>query len=462
MWTSLFNWLFARSKGGTFVLRIEDTDQKRLVPGSREAIIEALDWYGLTPDEGPVQGGQYGPYEQSQRLERYKSAAEQLVASGHAYYCFCSPERLEQLRASQTAAKQPPRYDKHCATLGADEVKQRIGAGEAHTIRLNMPSQGTVEHQDLIRGKVTFQYNQIDDSVLLKSDGFPTYHLANVVDDHDMAISHVIRAEEWLPSVPKHLYLYQSFGWAAPQFAHLPLLLGNDRSKLSKRHGATSALAFRDEGYLPEAMVNFMALMGWHPKGEEEVLSRDELVKQFDLSGINPAGAVFDRTKLDWLNGVYIRALPIEELLHRLKDFWHQPEPVTKEFELGALRLVHDRLVTLRQIDELINFVFASQWDIERKTFTETLLIPKKGTPEATQENLQRMAAWVDAYAGPWEAPVLKDVIIEFIASNGWKNIDVLWPLRVAISLRSASPDVFDMMALIGKQETLRRIQSFL
>jgi glutamyl-tRNA synthetase len=315
MWTALFNWIFAKQHGGTFVLRIEDTDQKRLVEGSRDRILEAMDWYKITPDEGPQQGGAYGPYEQSQRLDIYTTHVRQLLENGSAYYCFCTAERLESLRADQIAHKLPPKYDKHCATLDPAEALVRINAGEAHTVRLKLPSSGSIEHDDIIRGHVSFRLDLLDDSVIMKSDGFPTYHLANVVDDHLMNISHVIRAEEWLPSVPKHLFLYRAFGWEPPKFAHLPLLLGSDKSKLSKRHGATAALTFRDLGYLPETMVNFLALMGWHPKGEDEILTIEQIVEQFRLEDVNPSGAVFDQTKLDWMNGHYLRSLPVEQLL---------------------------------------------------------------------------------------------------------------------------------------------------
>jgi glutamyl-tRNA synthetase len=459
MWTALYNWLFAKANNGTFILRIEDTDRQRLVPGSMAAILQALDWYNLEPDEGPGQGGPYAPYVQSERLDRYRGYAETLVAKGAAYYCFCSPERLEQLRATQTAAKQPPRYDKHCATLEASDVQSRLAAGEAHTIRLNMPSHGTVTVNDSIRGQVEFRYDLIDDSVILKSDGYPTYHLANVVDDHDMKISHVIRAEEWLPSVPKHLFLYASFGWTPPTFAHLPLLLGSDRAKLSKRHGATSALSFRDEGYVPAAMINFMALMGWHPKGDEEVLSLQDIIAQFRLEDVNPAGAVFDRTKLDWLNGVYIRAMSRTELLTAVEPFWHRPaDEVSPQRLEEIIGLIHDRLVKLADIDGLINFIFPSVWDSEVTTMNRELLVPKKGSLSATQHHLEQSAKWLEQYDGEWTAAALKEQMIAAIAAMGKKNGEILWPIRVALSLRAASPDVFDLLAVLGKTESLRRL----
>lgn len=444
------------------MLRIEDTDQKRTVKGSRERIFEALDWYGLKPVEGPQQGGKYGPYIQSERLEIYRQHADLLLKNGSAYYCFCTPERLEKLRAEQTAQKQPPRYDKYCATLDKEQVAKRIGAGEAHTIRMNLPTDGVCEHIDLIRGNVSFRYGLLDDSVIMKSDGFPTYHLANVVDDHLMKISHVIRAEEWLPSVPKHIFLYQAFGWKLPQFAHLPLLLGADKSKLAKRHGATAALSFRDEGYMPDAMLNFMALMGWHPKGDSEVLTIKEIIEQFTLEGINPSGAIFDRTKLDWMNGHYIRAMQPEELLAQVKPFWNilKSESTDGAWLMKALMLIRERMKTLRDVNE-INTVFPTTWDIERKVFDEALLVPKKGTTETTKHHLQQTTLWLEKYDGLWESATLKEKMIAAIAEMGKKNGEILWPLRVALSLQSASPDVFDLLALLGKEESLRRLATF-
>ncbi len=448
--------------GGAFIVRIEDTDQKRLVPGSGEKIIESLDWYGLTPNEGPVQGGPYAPYVQSKRLNIYQEHAERLLTNGSAYYCFCTPERLGKLRDQQTANKQPPRYDRHCTTLTVDEVAQRRGAGEAGAVRMKLPTSGNAELVDLIRGHVSFRYDLLDDSVIMKSDGFPTYHLANVVDDHLMKISHVIRAEEWLPSVPKHLFLYQAFGWTPPQFAHLPLLLGSDRSKLSKRHGATSALNFREAGYLPEAMINFMALMGWHPKGEAEILTRQHMIDEFSLAGINPSGAVFDRTKLDWMNGAYIRAMKVRDLLPRVRPFWTIPdnEKIEDRWLLRALTLIHERMKTLREVNE-INNVFTSVWDTQRKTFETELLVPKKGSMEATKHHLEKTIGWIEKYDGAWEAVSIKEAMLAGIAKAGKKNGDILWPLRVALSLQAASPDVFDLLALLGKDESRRRVRSF-
>ncbi|MBI5466785.1 MAG: glutamate--tRNA ligase [Candidatus Kerfeldbacteria bacterium] len=463
LWIALFNWVYAKQHHGTFVLRIEDTDQKRFVAGSADRIYEALYWLGFSPDEGPQEGGSFGPYIQRERLQLYQDAAAQLVGSGRAYYCFCTPERLEQVRAAQTAAKLPPRYDKHCATLTREEADRRRGAGESATVRLRLPETGTVTLHDLIRGDVIFKYDLLDDSVIMKSDGYPTYHLAVVVDDHAMQISHVFRAEEWLPSAPKHLFIYQALGWEVPAFAHFPLILGTDRSKMSKRHGTTSALMFRDQGYLPEAMRNFLVLMGWHPKGEAEVMTTDDVLAQFAIEDVHPSGAIFDQTKLDWLNGLYIRRLTPDELQVRLEPFWHQPaDQVSPTWLTAALRLVQDRLVKLSDIDQLINFVFPSVWDSELTTFERSLLVPKKGKTDQVQQDLTWASTWLQTQSGTWTAAGLKAAMLVAIAAAGKKNGDVLWPLRVALSLRPASPDVFDLIALLGPAESQRRIAAFL
>lgn len=459
-WTALFNYVFAKQQHGTFVLRIEDTDQKRLVAGSTDRIFDVLDWLGMTPDEGPKQGGPYGPYVQSERVAIHKQHALRLVEQGHAYYCFCTAERLEELRAQQSAAKLAPRYDKRCAMIPREEAAARVAAGEQAVIRMNLPATGTVTLTDVIRGTVTFAYDQLDDSVILKSDGFPTYHLANVVDDHLMQISHVIRAEEWLPSAPKHLFLYEAFGWKPPVFAHLPQLLGTDRSKLSKRHGSTAALSFRDTGYLAGAMRNFLVLMGWHPKGDEEVLSFSTVIADFRLEDVNPSGAIFDRTKLDWMNGRYIREMSPPALVAALDPFWHVPagESPDAAWKERAVVLVRERMKTLSEIDTLINFTFASVWNAEVVAFDRAQLVPKKGHAPAVNTDLAWAHAWFTSYAGDWDAGALKAAMLEAIAAAGKKNGDVLWPARVALTLRPASPDVFDVAALLGRDETLRRL----
>lgn len=319
--TALFNWLFARHHGGSFIVRIEDTDVTRKIEGAVEAILNGLRWLGLDWDEGPEVGGEYGPYFQSQRLELYREAAERLVSQDNAYYCYCSPQRLEEMRAEQIRRKQPPGYDRRCRYLGAEERRQREAEGITPVVRFKTPLEGQTKFNDLIWGEVVFDNSTIDDFVLLKSDGYPTYHLANVVDDHLMEISHVLRAEEWLASTPRHLLLYQALGFAPPQFAHLPMILGADRTKLSKRHGAVSITDYYEQGYLPEAMVNFLALLGWSLDDKTEILSRQELINNFSLERVSRTAAIFNQDKLNWMNGVYIRSLSLEDFTQRSLPF---------------------------------------------------------------------------------------------------------------------------------------------
>lgn len=442
--SALFNWLFVRKNNGRMILRIEDTDRERYVEGATENIIEALHWYGLDFDEGPIF--------QSKRSEVYKKFAMQLVEQGNAYYCFCSPARLAELREMQTANKQAPRYDGHCRTLASGEVQKKLSSGEKFVIRMKVPSEGVTEFDDSIRGRVSIANKDIDDQVLLKSDGFPTYHLANVVDDHDEKISHVIRAEEWLPSTPKHLLLYQALGWTPPQYAHLPMVLGTDRSKLSKRHGATAALEYRDLGYLPEAVLNFIALLGWNPKTEKEIFTLSELVQEFDLDKVNKSGAVFDITKLDWLNGFYIRRMPIAELTKACRP-WLGEYAATENLE-KIVALFQERLKILSEIKELTSFFFT-----EQLTYDSNILIPKKKTKEETLSTLELVAVQVAALAANDFVPdTLKIIFTDFIKTHALNNTIVLWPLRVAITGRAASPGVFEVMEILGKQKVTDRV----
>ena len=333
--TALFNWLFARHEGGSFVLRIEDTDQTRLVPGALDAIIDSLRWLGLDWDEGPEVDGPYGPYHQSQRLEHYRRAAEGLIAKDAAYRCYCSPERLQQVRAEQTRRKEPPRYDRCCRNLSEDERLAQAGVarltGVTPVVRFKTPLSGRTEFDDIVRGHVVFENETLDDFIIVKSDGFPTYHLANVVDDHLMEITHVLRAEEWLPSTPRHLLLYDALGYAAPQFVHLPMILGSDRAKLSKRHGAVSLLEYRRQGYLPEAMFNFLSLLGWSLDDRTEIISREEFIRYFSLERIVKNPAIFDVEKLTWMNGVYLRMKNDRDLAETIRDEVRQEGELEKE-----------------------------------------------------------------------------------------------------------------------------------
>lgn len=313
--TALFNYLFAKHNNGTFIFRLEDTDKVREVAGSEDKLFEVLHWLGMKPDESARDAGDFGPYKQSERLAIYKKHASELVENGHAYYCFCTPERLTALREDQAKKKLPPRYDGHCRKLTKEEVNKRLQAVEAHVIRLKMPDGIKISWRDVIKGDMSFQSDEIDDQVLMKSDGYPTYHLANVIDDHLMEISHVIRAEEWLSSTPKHLVLYEAFGWKPPLFAHVPLILGTDRAKMAKRHGHTSTVYYKnDRGYLAEAMNHFMVFMGWTPETVQESYTLAELVRDFSLERVGSSPAIFDQAKLDSLGMQYMQALPFDEV----------------------------------------------------------------------------------------------------------------------------------------------------
>jgi len=317
--TALYNYLFARSGGGRLVLRIEDTDQSRKVEGAMENLIQTLKWAGIEYDEGPGLGGESGPYIQSERLQIYHEQARRLIGLGHAYYCFCTPERLEELRKRQLAEKLNPGYDRHCRNLSQDVVADRLKAGERHVIRMKVPTEGELSLDDVIRGRVTISHDMLDDQVLVKSDGYPTYHLAVVVDDHMMGITHVIRGEEWLPSTPKHVLLYRYFGWDLPVYAHLPLLLNPDRSKLSKRQGDVAVEEYRAKGFLPEALVNFVALLGWNPGDDREIFTLDDLVSEFTLERVGKSGAIFNLEKLNWLNFQHLRRKSDASLLELVK-----------------------------------------------------------------------------------------------------------------------------------------------
>lgn len=368
------------------MVRIEDTDQKRYVEGSEEKIFEALSWYGIDYDEGPGKPGTFGPYRQSERLAIYKDYADQLIDAGHAYFCFCSAERLELMRKEQEASKLPPRYDGLCRTIDSAAARERA-VTEACVVRMKFPTTGETRFTDLIRGDIVFRNELVEDQVLIKSDGWPTYHLAAVVDDQLMEINTVIRGEEWLSSTPKHLELYRMFGWTPPAFAHMPLLLGTDRSKLSKRHGSTDALRFRDEGYLPDAMINFLALLGWSSKSDQEFFTRQELVEKFSLSAMNKAGAVFDLIKLQSINAHYLRALSPSDLARQCLPYLRQANLVQEGNEgyatadnrtISATYIERAMAVVRERLKTLADCVDASSFFFEAPEFEAASLVWKK------------------------------------------------------------------------------------
>jgi glutamyl-tRNA synthetase len=460
--TAMFNWLFARHTGGKFIVRIEDTDVTRKVKGAVKAILDSLRWLGLDWDEGPEVGGKYGPYIQSERLELYKEAAERLVAQGDAYYCYCSPERLEEMRSEQVRRKQPPGYDRHCRDLTAEERAKKEAEGITPVVRFKTPLEGRTAFNDLIYGDVVFEHSTIDDFVLLKSDGYPTYHLANVVDDHAMEISHVIRAEEWLSSTPRHLLLYRAFGFEPPQFIHHPMILGPDRAKLSKRHGAVSILEYREQGYLPETMFNFLALIGWSLDDKTELMSRQELIAHFSLERIGKTGAIFNRGKLDWMNGVYIRKMSADEFFEAVQPYLMTDEEAGKalisgeEYVRAVLPLVQERARTLLEVVELTQFFFVEELDYE-----PNLLIGKNMDRQSAVRSLkasEQKLSQLEAF----DAESLEGVLRPLAVELGLKTGQLFGTLRVAVTGRTAAPPLFQTMAVLGKKRCLRRIEAAL
>lgn len=464
--SALYDELFARRHGGDFILRIEDTDVARTVTGGIKNICLSLKNCGVIPNEGVwidekgkvIERGACGPYIQTQRQKKHLAYARELIKKDQAYYCFCSPERLTKLRGEQTKSGRAPGYDGRCRELPREESAARTAQGEKRVIRLKLPREGKIKFIDVIRDEVSFDWSVMDDQIVIKSNGLPTYHLASTCDDHDMAITHVLRGEEWLPSTPKHLFIYQAFGWEPPKFAHLPLLLNPDRSKLSKRQGDVSVSEILEKGYLPEALVNFAALLGWNPTADREIYSHDELAKLFDLGKVNKAGAVVNYEKLDWLNAHYIKALAEDEYLAKTR-----PRIKTKikdaDFIDRCLRLVRDRVVKLNDAATQTEFFFA-----EKLNYSQVAL-GWKGQPK--NEIAARLEALKNLLRETKEADALKTEIMEkkiqvLIQSKGWGNGDTLWPLRAALSGQEKSPGPFALLAAYGKNRALKRIASAL
>ncbi len=459
--TALFNWLFARHHGGAFILRIEDTDQKRYKPDALDDILSMLRWLGLDWDEGPEVGGPYGPYFQLQRAEIYRRYAQQLVDQGDAYYCFCTPERLAALRAEQERQHRPIGYDRHCRSLDPQQSAARARRGEAHVIRFKMPLEGQTTLHDLIRGDITWDNALQEDFVILKSDGLPTYHLANVVDDTLMRISHIMRADEWIPSAPKHLQMYRAFGWEPPLYAHLPLILDpSGKGKMSKRRQApgtrgqaTLVRDFKADGYLPEALVNFLALLGWAWDDHTELFSREDLIARFDIQGIKPSPAAMNYEKLEWMNGVYIRQLAPEALAGRLRPFFEQAGyPVDEATLLKLVPLIQERIHTLREAVDMTAFFFA-----ESVAPDPAQLVGKDMTVEASLSALSRARATL-AEIEPFEAEPLEHALRALAEGLGLKAGQLFGILRVAVTGQTVAPPLFGTIAALGREKTLKRL----
>ncbi len=467
--TALYNWLFARHHSGAFIVRIEDTDRTRYSPAAQADILESLRWLQLDWDEGPEVDGPYGPYIQSQRVEIHRHYASLLLERGHAYKCFCTPERLAALRREQIARREAVGYDRHCRDLPPEEVESLERAGRPYVVRLKMPREGETIVHDRIRGDVVFENALLEDTILLKSDGYPTYHLANVVDDHLMQITHVLRGDEWMPSTPIHVILYRAFGWELPVFAHLPIILSpTGKGKMSKRKIVAAdgteypvmVREFREAGYLPEAMVNFLARLGWAYDDHTEVFSREELIARFSLEGVSSSPAAFSYEKLLWLNGVYIRALSPEELARRCLPFLQRaglvPDPCPPdswEQLLRVIPLLRERLHTLKDIVELGGYFFSHEVGYPQPE----LLLGKGLGPAETRRGLRearRRIASLEQFA---EAP-LEQALRSLAEELGWKAGQLFMPIRVAVTGRTVSPGLFETLVVLGRERVLARL----
>ena len=458
--TALYNYLFAKKHGGTYILRIEDTDRERMVEGGVEAIIHVLADVGLHYDEGPMlkagkveHVGDFGPYIQSERLATYRPFIDELLAKGLAYHCFCTAEELEAARTEQQALKLPTKYNRRCLALSEAEIKQRLSDGASSVVRMHVP-EGETSFEDVIRGKIVIKNSEVDDQVLLKSDGFPTYHLANVVDDHLMQITHVIRGEEWISSTPKHVILYQMLGWQVPAFAHCPLLLNADHSKLSKRQGDVAAEDYLAKGYLPEALLNFLCLLGYNPRGDQELYSMQEMIDLFDLAKVNPSGAVVNFDKLNWINEHYIRQKSVDELVDLTKPFLLAAgKSVEPQLYKRILTVEQQRLMTLSQIVERVESY------LTLPEYAPLILLWKKADRMDAMANLQAVKAVLEPLEpSQFTQKALEELVKAFIAEKGLQNGNVLWPLRVALSGAEQSPGPFELAFALGKDEVLRRI----
>jgi glutamyl-tRNA synthetase len=457
--TALYNYLFAKNQNGKIILRIEDTDRKRFVEGAVENLIDTLNWSGINFDEGPNIGGEFKPYSQSERLETYKKFADQLIQEEKAYYCFCTPERLAELREEQQKQKLPQaKYDKHCLHLSKKEIEAKLNSNIPFVVRLNVQPNEKIIFDDIIRETVEFDTNNIDDQVLIKSDGYPTYHLANVVDDHLMQITHVIRGEEWLSSTPKHIILYDYFGWEKPKFAHLPLLLNSDKSKLSKRQGDVAVEDYRDKGYLKEALINFVALLGWNYGDNKEVYEIDELIEKFSLERVHKAGAVFNIEKLNWLNFEHLRKKTDKEVLQILRieieNSEFNNENYSDEYLLEVIGAMKERVSFVNEYLTKSPYFFKAPETYEEKNL-------KKRWKDDSAELLKQLINEFEKLNNPTKENfenALAEIAQELNVGKG----KLVHPLRIAVSGVGEGPGIFDIVSIIGKDETISRIKAAL
>ena len=462
--TAIFDWLYARHTGGTFILRIEDTDIARTKEGSVEYLIEGLKWLGIDFDEGPLVGGPYGPYYETQRKAIYQYYADQLIASGHAYRCYCTPERLEKMRAEQIARKLPPRYDRRCRYLTAEERAANEAAGQKWVVRFAMPLDGVTVVHDELHGDISFNNSDIDDAIILKSDGYALYHLAHLVDDHLMGVTHVLRGEEWISSAPRHIQIYIALGWEPPLFYHVPTVLGKDKKKLSKRSGAISWIELKNQGYLPEAVFNFLALIGWSYDDKTELFTQEELIKAFTLDRVGIAGGIYDPDKLMWMNGVYIRQLPLDELTRRTIPYLERPEaegglldsikrPLDVAYTTRVLQLEQERLKTLGEAAPRVAFFYS-----DTLTYDAALLMQKKMDAASTLNALVH-ARGLLATLKEWKHETMEPLMSELATQLGLSRGQLFGAIRVAVSGSTATPPLFQMMEVLGRERSLARIE---
>ena len=472
----LFNYAFAKHNQGDFLLRIEDTDRTRFSGDSEQQIFDSMKWLGLNYDEGPDVGGDKGPYRQSERFHIYKEYAEKLVEKGEAYYCFCTSERLQKLRDRQVAMKQAPGYDGHCRNLTAEEVKSKLEAGEAYVIRLRMPYEGETIVKDELRGNIIFENSKIDDQVLLKSDGFPTYHLANIVDDYLMGITHVIRAEEWIASTPKHIQLYRAFGWEEPKWYHMPLLRNADKTKISKRKNPVSLNYYREEGYLREGLLNFLALMGWSLGGDKEIFTLDEMIENFSFDRISLGGPVFDLVKLGWVNNHHMRLKDIDELTKLALPYYiakgYYKDENLSEVEYNKLKriveITREGAQTLKELPELSSIYFEDEFELP--IIDETMNKKERKSIEKLKSSLEAeigkksIGLFVEKMSKQNEdisEEEAKTILTELQEELGEGPGAVIMPLRAVVTGKARGADLYTVISIIGKKRTLDRVARF-
>ena len=465
--TVLYNFLYAKQQGGRFLLRVEDTDRTRLVDGSVENMIDVLTSVWLTPDEGPNKKGDVWPYYQSERLDIYKKHIDELIKNDKAYYCFCSSQRLTELREEQTSLGLPTKYDKTCRYLTDEEIQKKLKSGVSYTVRLKVPEGQKVRFNDTVVGKVEVDTKDIDEQVLLKSDGFPTYHLANIVDDHLMGVTHVIRWNEWTPSAPKHILLYEAFGWTPPVFSHLPLLLATGGKKLSKRTGDVSAEIFLEKWYLVEAIINYIALLGWNPKTTEEFFSMDELIERFNLDHVNKSGAIFDVERLNFFNAHYLKTTDIKELYNTLlsylekydSEFYETLQNHDEEYNINILNELRTRMKKFDEFKELTTFFYNDSKIASDELFiNQKMKITDMWVVKASLELTKKILENTDNVLST--VAEIKDVFVKEIKAAEMKNGQVLWPARVALSGEEFSPGTLEMIFLLWREESLKRINN--